>query len=715
MARPHRAGRRHRGNVRVPGQQPAHPRAARHNLPRPSIPAVGADDLAVQGCVERRAAGVAGAARGGAGVRRTATVRAARLPQVRRRPRLGSGDRPHGGDRAVHGAVHRHAANGSLRTTPNGAMGARSAPWRARLGRTRRDRRRGLQATSTGRLAAAVVGRRAAYRCSPSLRGEVPPLRRARAAGDGAAGEPVGRSRVRTRRRAPTVAGRHQGGHRARGRGDDLLRAGVREHLLARPPRGAGVGVGERQRRARSRHSHGQPLGRGVRRPWWLPCHAAADVRGRQPCESRPHLRDARGRRLRHGLQQPSVGQHRAAPRALSLQQRLLPRPVRRQPRLRARAGLRPLPQPARRLVRARPLHARGRPAARRHPRRRADAGRAKPRLRRRKRGQLRPPPYARVAEHRTPLRRRDKRNHARLRRPRRARYAERRRLRPPDRRRHVDGYLRRGGPQRMASLARVARCRRGGLPGDASPLRAAAAPASRPGNRAGASARPAARRVARVAGSERRRVDVLARERGMGHRHRRGGLRRPAVPEPSPARRGPPQLALPCEHGGPVHCGLPRLRAHTSRQPRPVASLARRREADGPHVPHRRREVDHVPSLRPLVRRRLHQLLLLRFRRRRLAHAPDRHRAGGRLQPGRAAPVRAHPHGRLQRWLQPGGGAAPSRSDFHASGGRLRRNGRPGLVRPQPQPHCRRGRSRTARGRARQRRRRRPTAAGRP
>ena len=52
----------------------------------------------------------------------------------------------------------------------------------------------------------------------PSLRGEVPPLRRARAAGDGAVGEPVGRRRVRTRRRTPTVAGRHQDGHRARGR-----------------------------------------------------------------------------------------------------------------------------------------------------------------------------------------------------------------------------------------------------------------------------------------------------------------------------------------------------------------------------------------------------------------------------------------------------------------------------------------------------------------
>ena len=55
-------------------------------------------------------------------------------------------------------------------------------------------------------------------------------------------------------------------------------------------------------------------------------------------------------------------------------------------------------------------------------------------------------------------------------------------------------------------------------------------------------------------------------------------------------------------------------------------------------------------PPYRPVARRRVHELLLLRLRHRRHADQADRHRAVGGLQPGRADPVRPDRRRRVLR-----------------------------------------------------------------
>ena len=81
----------------------------------------------------------------------------------------------------------------------------------------------------------------------------------------------------------------------------------------------------------------------------------------------------------------------------------------------------------------------------------------------------------------------------------------------------------------------------------------------------------------------------------------------------------------------------IPRVRPPAHGEPRPVAPVAGRREANGHRVPQRRPKIRLHASIRPMVCRWIHQLLLLGPVHRRIVRAPYRHRSRHRLQPRRA------------------------------------------------------------------------------
>ena len=84
------------------------------------------------------------------------------------------------------------------------------------------------------------------------------------------------------------------------------------------------------------------------------------------------------------------------------------------------------------------------------------------------------------------------------------------------------------------------------------------------------------------------------------------------------------------------------------------MAPLEGRREADGLLLFQRRAEEHHLPALRPLVRRRLPELLLLRLCPGGGAGQVAGHRPGDRLQPDPAHPVCHDRHGRFLAGLEP-------------------------------------------------------------
>ena len=131
-------------------------------------------------------------------------------------------------------------------------------------------------------------------------------------------------------------------------------------------------------------------------------------------------------------------------------------------------------------------------------------------------------------------------------------------------------------------------------------------------------------------AGACRSRVGDRGRRRDRGRRGRRD-RRAPAgrarllgsrTVAPAPASRRP--------SSGPSSA----LRSRPLVEPRPLARRPRRREADGLRLPERRREVRALPAVRPVVRGRSDELLLLRLRPDRGAGEADGHPAGGRVQP---------------------------------------------------------------------------------
>ena len=218
-----------------------------------------------------------------------------------------------------------------------------------------------------------------------------------------------------------------------------------------------------------------------------------------------------------------------------------------------------------------------------------------------------------------------------------------------------MDGHLRRGRAERLGALARLAVRYRSRLPRGAAPRRAAAALAPGQRSRTRETAGAAAGVVAGVDGSEPWRVDVLPRQCGALDTAAGLGLRRAVVPQPLAHRGGAASLEVHRERGGVVHRRVPGIRAGAGGEPGPLARVARRREADGHGLPDRSREVVHLPALRPVVRRWLHQLLLLRVHAGRGPDTPDRHRAGGCVQPRAADAVRIHADRRVQRGSQPG------------------------------------------------------------
>ena len=100
----------------------------------------------------------------------------------------------------------------------------------------------------------------------------------------------------------------------------------------------------------------------------------------------------------------------------------------------------------------------------------------------------------------------------------------------------------------------------------------------------------------------------------------------------------------------------VPGLLCPQARRSRPLAPRARGREADGLRLPERRRQIDDAAAVRPLVRRWLSQLLLLRP-----VHdgGPDQapwYRSRGGLQPGRADVRRTRRGGHPLPRVQPRG-----------------------------------------------------------
>ncbi len=116
---------------------------------------------------------------------------------------------------------------------------------------------------------------------------------------------------------------------------------------------------------------------------------------------------------------------------------------------------------------------------------------------------------------------------------------------------------------------------------------------------------------------------------------------------------------------GGGVLVVLRRLALRSLVESRPLASDARRREADGPLVLERRHEVELLPPVRPVVRRRSAQLLLLRVRPGRGAGEAHRHPSGDGVQPGRADAGGATRCGGILR--HPGAGVVGSRTPREA------------------------------------------------
>ena len=113
----------------------------------------------------------------------------------------------------------------------------------------------------TGGAAAAGLGR-AAVPHRRHVRGQVPPLHRARASGAGAAGQPMDDSGLRMGK-APLTGAAHVGrrAHRLRRCGDGLVRGRIHRHLPGGPSGHAGLGLAECASAARGSHSHRQPLG----------------------------------------------------------------------------------------------------------------------------------------------------------------------------------------------------------------------------------------------------------------------------------------------------------------------------------------------------------------------------------------------------------------------------------------------------------------------
>ena len=106
--------------------------------------------------------------------------------------------------------------------------------------------------------------------------------------------------------------------------------------------------------------------------------------------------------------------------------------------------------------------------------------------------------------------------------------------------------------------------------------------------------------------------------------------------------------LARDPDHRGPDAAAVSGLHRHPAGQPRPVGYALRRRKADGLRLPQRRAAQHGLPADQPVVRRGIHQLLLLRLRPGRHADQAAGPRAVGGLQPLHADSVRADGDGGL-------------------------------------------------------------------
>ena len=248
---------------------------------------------------------------------------------------------------------------------------------------------------------------------------------------------------------------------------------------------------------------------------------------------------------------------------------------------------------------------------------------------------------------------------------------------------RHVQQHLRRGQhPEQAAALDLALGCRdhlAGGAAGRAAALSGAAGPRL-PASEAARLSRP---RLPGLAGGEPQGARFQPGYDWISltvHAARR--RRRRLADERQPARVRQAALAVDPALGGALLGRVPRLLHNPAEQPGPLAPGARRRKADGLRLPERHHPQHVDAAVRPVVRGRLSQLLLLRPVPDGDADQVHGHSAGGRLQPGGAALLRACCRSDLLAGLQPGRGDAPLRAQAagrraHWAGGAG--DGRPG------------------------------------
>ena len=121
----------------------------------------------------------------------------------------------------------------------------------------------------------------------------------------------------------------------------------------------------------------------------------------------------------------------------------------------------------------------------------------------------------------------------------------------------------------------------------------------------------------------------------------------------------------------------VPRLLGRSPRQSGPLARMARRRKTDGLRLSERHHSIDHNAALRPMVRRWISQLLLLRPIHSRFVDPHDRNHSIGGIQPSGAANFRADCDFRLHDRLQPSrhGDAGPRHDPARQSPDNVRRH----------------------------------------
>ena len=121
-------------------------------------------------------------------------------------------------------------------------------------------------------------------------------------------------------------------------------------------------------------------------------------------------------------------------------------------------------------------------------------------------------------------------------------------------------------------------------------------------------------------------------------------------------------EMALRRRGRGAIPVGIHGFRFNPRRESGSLASVARRREAHGIGLLHRRRPFFRPAAIRSLVQRRLSQLLLLGLFYSVHSYAPHCHPACRRFQPCGAPVVRPHRHRSRRVGVQHGGGGPPAR-----------------------------------------------------